>query len=62
MILTRTGSTSGRFDLLRLTRLVRGFRMRGASAFQGGSCVTAAAPRSSSRLIPGSRCAAGRLA
>jgi hypothetical protein len=60
MVLARTSSTSGRFDLLRLTKLVRGFRMRGAGALQGSTA--AAGPRSSSRLIAASRLGAGRPA
>jgi hypothetical protein len=35
MINSRTGTSPGRFDYLRLIKLVRGYRMRGANASQG---------------------------
>lgn len=62
MTLHRTTSGSGRFDYLRLTRLVRGFRVRGYGVPQEAASGTSGATRPSGRFFPTARSMSGRLA
>jgi hypothetical protein len=60
MMASRAVSSSGRFDYLRLARLVRSFRMRGSVHPQDGSAGASGASRLAARSSISSRYAARR--